>query len=414
MVVVGGGASWAFWGGGRPILQPGRTTDDHHLISAACSACHTPFVGITDAACVECHRRELERDTHPPATFDDPRWAASREATRALHCVGCHREHQGAAPALRVDAAFCFPCHDDVVAKRPSHAELAPASCGNGGCHNYHDNSVLNEAFLRRELAVPVLASGPGLRAKPQVLNRPVRRGPPTATARVPPGLAADGKLVRLWRQSAHARAGVGCAGCHQPPGKPLIRRPTRAVCAECHAFAAATFVAGKHGVRDRVGLSPLAPGLARVSMRAPHPEQPAVLDCGSCHEPHRVDTTAAATSACLGCHADEHSLAFATSPHARQRDSSSPMTITCATCHLPRTTSPDRRKVVVEHGNTLTLRPRDHMLGPVCLDCHGLAFAMNSLYDDALVATNFRGRPSASHPTLALLTTTTPRETKP
>jgi len=150
---------------------------------------------------------------------------------------------------------------------------------------------------------------------------------------------------------------------------------------------------------------------MARLPMRAPHPQQPAVLDCGSCHEPHRVDTAVAATYACLNCHADRHSLAFVDSPHARRQESSLGDAMTCATCHMPRTLSPDDEKVVVEHGNTLTLRPRDRMLGSVCLDCHGLAFAMSSLYDDALVENNFKGRPRNRHPTLELLTTTIPRE---
>jgi hypothetical protein len=145
--------------------------------------------------------------------------------------------------------------------------------------------------------------------------------------------------------------------------------------------------------------------------MRPRHPGQPAALGCGSCHEPHRVDTARAATAACLECHADRHSRAFAESPHALRGTDGLAGAVTCATCHLPRTTSADRRKVVVDHGNTFTLRPRDRMLGRVCLDCHGLAFAMSSLYDDELVETNFRGRPRTAHPTLELLTKTTPME---
>jgi predicted CXXCH cytochrome family protein len=345
------------------------------------------------------------------ATFDDPRWASSQEAERALQCIGCHREHHGESRALQVDAGFCFACHDDVVRKRASHATFAPATCGNSGCHNYHDNSVLNEAFLREELAAPVLASGPGLRAEPRMLSRHARQGAPAAVAQVPAGLDGDSKIIARWQGSAHAGADVGCADCHQPKGQALILRPGRTVCAECHDFAAATFVTGQHGVRGRVGLAPLEPRLARLPMRAPHPQQPAVLDCGSCHEPHRVDTTVAATSACLGCHADRHSLAFVDSPHARRHGSAIGDAMTCATCHMPRTMSPDEPKVVVEHGNTFTLRPRDRMLGSVCLDCHGLAFAMSSLYDDALVENNFRGRPRTRHPTLDVLTTTIPRE---
>ncbi|HEV8629253.1 MAG TPA: cytochrome c3 family protein [Thermoanaerobaculia bacterium] len=410
-VMLAGALTWAFWSGGRPVLQPGRTSDDHHLISAACSACHTPFVGVTNDACQACHQRELEHDTHPVSVFDDPRWASSQEAERALLCTGCHREHQGGSQVVQLDAGFCFACHDDVVEKRPSHAALAPRSCGESGCHNYHDNSVLNEAFLRRQLAAPLLASGPGLRAVPRLLLRRAPRPALAAALRVPAGLEAEAEIVARWRAGAHAGANVGCGDCHQPAGQALIRRPGRSVCAKCHGFAAETFLTGKHGVRGRVGLSPLEPRLARLPMRPPHPRQPAAFGCGSCHEPHRIDTAFAATAACLGCHADKHSLAFADSPHSRYRGSSFGGAITCATCHMPRTTSPDRQKVVVEHGNTFTLRPRDRMLGSVCLDCHGLAFAMSSLYDDALVENNFRGRPQIAHQTLELLRTTTPGE---
>lgn len=411
MVTAAGALTWAFWGGGHPILQPGKTSDDHHLISEACGSCHTPFVGVANEACETCHRRELEHNTHPVAVFDDPRWASSQQAERALLCTGCHREHHGDSRALQIDAGFCFACHDDVVAKRASHATFAPTTCGDGGCHNYHDNSVLNEAFLRRELAAPVLESGPGLRAEPRVLRRPRPRPAPAAVPQVPAGLAAESAIVARWRASAHAGANVGCIDCHQPEGRPLVLRPGRSVCGKCHAFAAETFLGGKHGVRGRVGLSPLEPRLARRPMRPRHPSQPASLGCGSCHEPHRVDTTFAATSACLLCHADRHSLAFADSPHARPQKSSLGGAITCATCHLPRTSSADPQKVVVEHGNTFTLRPRDRMLGSVCLDCHGLAFAMSSLYDDALVENNFRGRPQIAHQTLELLSETVPRE---
>ena len=34
-------------------------------------------------------------------------------------------------------------------------------------------------------------------------------------------------------------------------------------------------------------------------------------------------------------------------------------------------------------------------MIRPVCLDCHGLGFAINALADSGLVARNFRGRPA-------------------
>jgi predicted CXXCH cytochrome family protein len=409
--MLAGGLTWAFWNGGRPVLQPGRTSDDHHVISAACSACHTPFVGVSNKACETCHQRELEHNTHPESVFDDPRWAASVEAERALLCTGCHREHQGSGHVVQLEAGFCFTCHDDIVTRRASHAAFAPSSCGDSGCHNYHDNSVLNEAFLRRELAAPVLPATAGLRTAPRLLARPAPRPAPAAAPQVPAGLEAPDDVVARWRASAHAGARVGCVDCHQPAGQPLILRPGRTVCAKCHEFAAATFLTGQHGVRERLGMSPLTPRQARLPMQPPSPRQPAALGCGSCHEPHRVDTAVAATSACLGCHADRHSLAFVDSSHARSRATWPGGAATCATCHMPRTLSRDRQHVVVEHGNTFTLRPRDRMLGSVCLDCHGLAFAMSSIYDDALVESNFRGRPQAAHQTLTTLRATLPRE---
>jgi hypothetical protein len=42
-------------------------------------------------------------------------------------------------------------------------------------------------------------------------------------------------------------------------------------------------------------------------------------------------------------------------------------------------------------------------MLKLVCQDCHGLRFALSALYDDALVAANFSGRPARIHETAVL-----------
>jgi hypothetical protein len=242
------------------------------------------------------------------------------------------------------------------------------------------------------------------LLAEPRLLARRPLRGAPAAALRLPPGLTADPAVVARWRASAHAAADVGCGDCHQPEGGELLTRPGREVCGECHAFPAETFLAGKHGMRERAGMPPLEPALARLPMQPPNPDQPAALGCGACHEAHRVDTAFAATTACLGCHADRHSLAFEASPHARTGAGLGGEPVTCATCHLPRTAHAGGERVGVDHGNTFTLQPRDRMLAAVCLDCHGLAFAMSSLYDEALVESNFSGRPQGVHPTIALL----------
>jgi hypothetical protein len=383
----------AFASGRRAVFLPGPTSDGHHLLERDCGRCHEPFAGVPNRRCAECHQAERAEDTHPASTFDDPRWAELPAGVDPRSCAGCHREHLRSPGGYTGSAEMCFPCHDDVVSKRASHASFAPASCARGGCHNYHDNSALNVAVLARH------AGEPDQLPQPRTLDRPAPDPRPAAVEAVPPGLEARPAVVNLWRGSAHADAGVGCFECHAPEA------PAEASCSRCHGFEDATFRTGKHGVRRAVGLPDLSPADARLPMK---PGAAGRLGCGACHEPHSADTRRAAVDACLGCHDDRHSLAFAASPHARtllhSRGEERPAaaSVTCATCHLPRVEHEEdgRARVAVHHSNTLTLRPRDRMLKTVCLDCHGLRFALSALYDDGLVAANFAGRPAAVHPT--------------
>ncbi|MEL6265848.1 MAG: NrfA- nitrite reduction protein, partial [Pseudomonadota bacterium] len=45
-------------------------------------------------------------------------------------------------------------------------------------------------------------------------------------------------------------------------------------------------------------------------------------------------------------------------------------------------------------HNQNDVLRPNEKMIRPVCMDCHGLGFAIDALADPDLVSSNFRGRP--------------------
>jgi hypothetical protein len=60
--------------------------------------------------------------------------------------------------------------------------------------------------------------------------------------------------------------------------------------------------------------------------------------------------------------------------------------------------------RVAVNHNNSFTIRPRDRMVKEVCIACHGLEFAMNSIYDDGLVENNFQGHPDRRHQTLDMI----------
>jgi hypothetical protein len=386
--------SAAFLGADRTVFVPGPTSDGHHVFEESCGSCHQGFRGVAAAKCVSCHPAERGPDTHAVALFDDPRWAHTLARIDARQCVTCHGEHRLSPGGVTVEAGFCFPCHDDVPGKRASHASFSPSSCGQGGCHNYHDNSALNVAFLSRH------REDPDQIPQPRLLERAARTPQDPPEARFPSGETPDPGLVESWRASGHAAAGVGCAECHDPEGRDFSRSPSDAPCARCHAFEDGTFRSGKHGIRRATGLEDLGPRDARLPMRA---GAPARMRCSTCHDAHSVDTRRAAVEACLTCHDDEHSRAFLASPHGRSWRSSpadarpAADAVTCATCHLPRVEvdQDGARRVAVHHRNTLTLRPPDRMAKLVCMDCHGMPFALASLLDERLVAGNFLGRPA-------------------
>jgi predicted CXXCH cytochrome family protein len=155
------------------VFVPGPTSNGHHLFEARCAACHTPFDSVPNDRCSGCHARELAGETHPARVFDDLRWAEDLARLDARRCTTCHDEHRLAEGGVTVAGTFCFACHDDVVEKRPTHARLGPATCGTGGCHNYHDNSTLSLAFLRKQLG------GAAPRAPARVLERRPAAGTP-------------------------------------------------------------------------------------------------------------------------------------------------------------------------------------------------------------------------------------------
>lgn len=391
-VGLGGALSWGFAVKERRLLLPGTTSDAHHVFDQACTACHAPFEGPQTDRCTRCHEHDLEGSLHKAAQFDDPRWADSRQRLDVTRCVTCHREHRPTARNVTVAATFCFECHDDVVERRPSHRDFGPASCQNAGCHNYHDDRGLNAAFLTRRLGGADTRAGAAM----PVWGGAAVGGTPSAALH-PAAVEGAAAAVAAWEPSAHATAGVGCPDCHADRGGAFDAHPGMAVCQRCHADELSTFQEGKHGVRGALGLAPLRAADARLPMKPGAAAR--TMTCSACHDPHTVDTRRAAVEACLGCHDDGHSRAFAASKHAATITAAggtgrhSPAAVTCATCHLARVAGAGGR-VYVDHNNNRTLRPRDRMLRAVCLECHGLELAFAALLDDGLVATNFGGPP--------------------
>lgn len=402
----------------RSFMLPGATTHGHYQIELACESCHTePFTSQAafQDACVGCHGAELKEadDKHPLAKFTDPRNVELLSRIDAAACITCHTEHRPSitrAMGVTQPDDVCFHCHAQIAEERPSHAGMAFDTCASSGCHNFHDNRALYEDFLLRHLEDAPLAARPQIAARnfreiaAMLPDYPSDRFPvePLAANHADaPSARTSASTTADWLASSHAQAGVNCSGCHadaQKDGFEWIEHPDQEICATCHAPEAKGFLQGKHGMRLALQMSPMSPAQARLPMRedAEHKE----LTCSSCHGAHRFDAQSAAVEACLGCHADEHSLAYRGSKHyerwqAELKGEAAPGSgVSCATCHMPRTEQRDLdldiKRIVVQHNQNDTLRPNEKMLRPVCLSCHGLQFSMNALADAHSIRTNF------------------------
>ena len=228
----------------RRVFQPGPLTDGHHQIELACEACHAPFDGVRQDACLDCHAAELEAalDSHAASIFDDPRNAADLVRIDGRACITCHTEHRPeitAAMGVTLPADFCAPCHETVADDRPSHEGLSIDTCASGGCHNYHDNRALYEDFLvEHGRTGPDTFEGVLPPREAWVSWEAGERTPLTAAdADLPASAGGDRALIDAWAGSAHAAAGVGCGACHRSggaawtdqPGAACLRRLPRA-----------------------------------------------------------------------------------------------------------------------------------------------------------------------------------------
>lgn len=424
-VLVGWLGFTLLWGNDKSVFMPGDLTGGHHQMGIACETCHTnDFTTKEDfqEACESCHGdlRKKPFDSHPKAKFKDPRNAELLEKVDVLYCISCHREHQPEITqkgGVTQPADFCVHCHAEVGENRPSHKGMDFMTCSNSGCHNFHNNRALYTDFLVKHLHEPdvlektklpqrdfgqrlaELADYPHDLFPQKALEIADSDAPETAT------LHAD--INTDWLASSHAQAGVNCTACHNvvPEGATEAQwtdKPDHQACASCHGLEVEHFQQGKHGMRLKVGLSPMTPAMARQPMAKGSEHQE--LTCITCHSAHQFDVKQASVEACLGCHVDEHSLAYKDSPHFElwQQELSGALAegsgVSCASCHMPRVdmdVNDWMSRIVVMHNQNATLYPREKMLRPACLNCHGLEFSINAISDNELVKTNFNGQPT-------------------
>ena len=419
-VVLAGYFGYRMQGSDKQIFLPGKTSSGHHQIEVACEKCHTPFGGVKQKACLDCHGAGLdtELDSHAASVFNDPRSYTMLEIVDATRCVSCHSEHiadMAGGNTLNVPDDFCFPCHKDIAKERPSHVGFKEDGCATSGCHNYHDNRALYEDFIAKHLderptnskAVVIRRSFPahGDQSKKLVKEEQDSQGH-----------AGNTGIVGEWAASRHAEAGVNCSKCHQPSDPVLgvnaewSDHVAITTCRRCHAYETKGFFAGKHGMRAAVGLTPMRPEQARLPMKSKaHNKQ---LTCNSCHRAHRYDTRVAAAESCLGCHDDIHSKAYSAAPHHQlwlkelEGLASDGSGVSCATCHLPRSIVKEdgKERVAVDHNQNANLRPSSKMIRGVCLQCHGLEFTLQALADPDLSLNNYSGAPKKQIDTLDMV----------
>ena len=404
--------AFAITDGDRHVFVPGPATDGHYQIELACERCHTPFGGVQQDACLDCHAAELAaaQDSHAASVFTDPRNAADLAKFDARQCITCHTEHRleiTQAMGVTLPADHCYHCHADVAQERPTHQDLSFDTCAAAGCHNYHDNRALYEAFLvqhgneepaTRPASLPTRDTWVSWQATGRVALTAADADGPASSAP---------ELIAAWAGSAHAAAGVACSDCHRSDGSAWTDHPPHRGCASCHELEPQGFSAGRHGMRVSVDLTPMSPARARLPMQ---PEAlTKTLGCASCHDAHTVDVRHAAVDACLSCHADAHSAAYADSPHYRlwqlevAGEGQPGSGVSCASCHLPRETRPvsGDQRIVVQHNQNANLRPNEKMIRDVCLTCHSLALSIDALADPALIRRNFSGLPVRHVPSI-------------
>ena len=421
----------------KTVFLPGQTSSGHYQIELACNACHTTTFAdelVVQNACMNCHGEALKaaKDDHPKSKFTDPRNAERIAALDARYCVTCHVEHRPEIThpmGVTVPPDTCYLCHEDIGEDRPSHSDMPFDTCTNAGCHNFHDNRALYEDFLLKHMDEDDTTFGKQLLSSnlreiaEQLPDYPLDTLPltPVTVARqlIPQAVERSPEIEAEWLASSHAQAGVNCTACHTLSGEEpdkWLERPDHSQCATCHAGEVGGFLQGKHGMRldiEKLGktLSPMSTGLARLPMK--HAAAGAELNCQSCHAAHRYDSATAPVDSCLNCHDDEHSLAYPQSSHYRlwQEEMAGALSpgsgVTCASCHMPRLEKDYYWGTFVhhevQHNQSDNLRPNEKMIRPVCMECHGLGFAIDALADENLIRSNFSGKPAVHVPSIEL-----------
>jgi len=377
--------SAAIMGVDRPIFLPSHVSGAHERFVAGCDACHEKWKGPTEKRCMTCHEEALSGDTHSKEKLSDPVRAVIPVAMKGIGCVSCHREHMpGAKEGYTGPDNFCVTCHKPGSLNH-RHVSFSPASCSDESCHTFHSN--LSEQEYKA-------AGSERLEQASKTVEAPAPEKAPRISAAAMASMRnnhffRDNAIIAAqYEISPHYGTKATCMRCHETKSGGLDKTPPAKVCAECHKSQTGTFGAGSHGAPDALGVEQYVKKEGRVG-------------CGSCHNVHSLFMEEAGTQACLKCHDSEHAVNYMKSGHYRYLSDpvfqNKAMTgVDCAGCHMPRS---KELGGATNHNESLSVSSKPVMARTVCARCHGMRYALRSLYSDDVILSNFTYSPSGRLP---------------
>ncbi|MGD8379580.1 MAG: cytochrome c3 family protein, partial [Gammaproteobacteria bacterium] len=192
------------------LWDPGPLARAHQFFAGQCEHCHqTPFIRVTDNACLSCHRGLAQHSDHVGLL------RSSGLATR--RCTDCHFEHRGNMGLVADSPVLCTACHGS---DRPflRQAGLRPVN----GFSTDHP-----------EFRAAVKSLDDMGRVKVSRISLDDSPSQPTGLVfRHDKHLVADGVKGPDGRKVV-----MTCADCHHPEGRGADMRPItyRQDCASCH-----------------------------------------------------------------------------------------------------------------------------------------------------------------------------------
>ncbi len=359
------------------------------LISAPLRAAASPnATSAGDDVCMMCHKdHSLARSVGRSGDLSVDLQALGTSGHGKLHCVGCHRDANGAKHPVHLAKVKCADCHQAQADTLAAGAHRTVGVGGNeAGCHECHAGPHQVQVDVSRgraqcgrchakevadyETSVHGLARVAG---DADAATCKDCHGTAHATRKQADSLAtishqriadtcarchADRKLmtkrkitipeaVELFRNSAHGRSSdpqaARCNDCHDPhrmkratdPASPIFRANIPTLCERCHAKEAAAYRGSVHGQALRRGVlaAPVCTDCHGEHMirgpkdlSSPVAAGHVVETCSRCHEAAGIRETYGLPAGRLSSYRDSF--------HGLAARGGSVVVANCASCH--------------------------------------------------------------------------------